>query len=252
MEVELVWAQTVGLALALGIGVAATLLQRRGTVARSTLWAGTLAALGGGALGARLWHGWVALVRPGSAMARLAALSQSELSALGALGGGALALAAWALVQRQPGWRVADRLAPGLLLGAAVVWLTGHLTGSVYGVAWYGGGAIASLDASGLLVPRWPVALVGAGTCALVGGALWRWQARRPPPPGVLALLALWTLGLLGVGVGVMRDDPARLIGPLRGDQVAALGVVALAGLALPWRWRRGAADETKQKDPSG
>lgn len=218
------------------LGMALILLAVGGLTPRAARaqlgWGGGLALLAGASGGARLlpllggWLGggeWGLVVPP---------------SLQGLLLGMGVALALWASAMRRPGWALADALISPLCLGVALFWLLMGQLGFLYGVplpatSW----AWLAPDGQGLLLPRWPLPLVGGALfalLALIGHGLRRW----PWPAGVRTLLLLWLLNLLLFGLGFVRDDPTLLLGPLRAEQVGALLWLGGSAMVLPWRWR--------------
>lgn len=138
-------------------------------------------------------------------------------------------VAALAYVQRRkiPLARFADALAPGALVALTIVALGQFLSGDAYGaptdVPW----AIELYGAS-----RHPVQLYDA-IAALIGvSVIWR-VARKQPPDGSIALLAIAWASAARVLIDAFRGDAAVLPGGYRPAQIMGLIVLLVALLLM-------------------
>jgi prolipoprotein diacylglyceryl transferase len=237
-----------GLLVALGAVVfcvvSALIAERRAGQGYDVLWL-CLAALPGALLGARVYH----LVTGGSGSTGDESLNVGGggLGIFGAVLGGALVIVVGARIRRLDALRVLDFATPGLALGQAIGrlgnWFNQELYGEPTDRPW---GLAIDLEhrPAGLLghthfQPTFAFeAAWDVGLALLVGWLLLR---RRPARRGIA--LGVW---LAGYGVGRfwiegLRVEPTHHLGPLRLNQVVALGMVVV-GAALVARSARSAA----------
>jgi prolipoprotein diacylglyceryl transferase len=238
-----------GLLVALGAVVfcvvTALVARRRGEPGYDVFWI-CLVALPCALIGARLYH--LATGGSGATGEGVLGVGGGGLGIFGAALGGALALAIGARVRGVDWLRLLDLATPGLALGQAVGRLGNWFNQELYGEPtdrWWGLEIDAAHRPRGLLDhPRYQPtfafeALWDVGLFVLLAWLLLR---GRPARRGVA--LGVW---LAGYGAGRfwiegLRIEPAHRLGPLRLNQVVALGML-VAGLALvTWAGRtRGA-----------
>jgi prolipoprotein diacylglyceryl transferase len=234
-----------GLLVALGAVVfacvTAWLAARRGGDAERTLLL-CLAALPAALVGARIYH----LVTGGSGPTNESpwAISQGGLGIFGAVAGGGLVLAVgapWAGLARL---RLLDLATPGLSAGQAIGrvgnWFNQELYGKPTSLPWGleidpahrlpGYANVARYQPTFLYEALWDLALAAILLRLLT----------RPRPLRSGIALGIW---LVGYGVGRfwiegLRIEPAHHLGPLRLNQVVALGLVAAGGALVVARAR--------------
>lgn len=151
----------------------------------------------------------------------------------GALIGGLLALAVYALFNRRKLGRLADALTP-LLSALTLTIFTGcWLDGCAYGpLAPWG---LPARDEWGQLAPRFPLQLLSAAVALLVFWLLERLAQRRDFRPGAHAALMIFAFSLLMFSVSLLRDDPVPLYLGLGLDGWAALTFALLSLLTFPF-----------------
>lgn len=201
-----------------------------------------LASLAAGLLGARLAFVAAHARYFGGHPSETVAVWLGGLSWAGGAAGAGIGLGVYALLSRQDGWRLADRMilpATGL---ACAAWLGCLLDGWAYGLPLATGwGAV---PAPGLLadpVRRWPTQWLGV-LASLATLALLIWLAPRVRRPGVLAATGLILISAASLALSLVRADPVPLVRGMRLEAVgsAVLAVTALAVLlirGLPTRW---------------
>jgi prolipoprotein diacylglyceryl transferase len=239
-----------GLLVALGavvFCVATALIARRRGEPSYDVWWTCLAALPCALIGARLYH--LATGGSGSASEGVLGVGGGGLGIFGAALGGGLAIAVGARLRGMSPLRLLDFATPGLALGQAIGRLGNWFNQELYGEPtnrWWGLAIDVQHRPAGLLGhPRFQPtfafeAIWDVGLALLLAWLLLR---RRPARRGVA--LGVW---LSGYGAGRfwiegLRIEPTHHLGPLRLNQVVALGML-VAGLALvAWSGRtRGAA----------
>ena len=203
----------------LGIILTAREANRRG-IKGETVWDAGFYALIAGLIGARLWYVAAHWSAYQADLRQVVALNLGTM----AYGPGVIigASAALAYLQRRAVLlsRLADALAPGLLLGLAVFRLGDHLTGRVLGtptnVPW-------AVELWGMR--RHPVALYEAGAMLLILALIWRLRRVRADD-GFLFLLALFLGSAARLFLEAFRADSPQLAGGLRAIQVVALAIM--------------------------
>jgi len=191
-----------------------------------------VAALAGAFLGAKLVYlaaeGWMRWHDPNCWLA----LATGK-SITGALLGGYLAVEA---AKRQVNYREATGdwfavIAPlGIMLGRVGCVLQGCCLGRVCAPSWF-----TMTDAGGLA--RWPAALVELLFNAVMLGVVLLLRGRRILP-GQHFHIYLMAYGVFRFFHEFLRDTP-RILGPVSGYQIAALGVAVLGAVGFFLRRRR-------------
>jgi prolipoprotein diacylglyceryl transferase len=230
----------VGLAAAVFVLCAAALWRRRGGRWEHGAWL-ALAALPAALAGARLYH---LATGGGESGADEAAVWEGGLGIFGAVAGGALALLGGARLLRLDGVRLLDCAVPGLAAGQALGrvgnWFNQELYGGPTSLPWGleidpehrlpGYEDVARYHPAFLYEALWDLALAAL---------LWRLVAGRPPARrGVAAGVWLAGYGLGRLWIEGLRLEPATELGPLRLNQVVALGCV-VAGATVVLRAAR-------------
>jgi prolipoprotein diacylglyceryl transferase len=228
-----------GLLVSLGVVVfcvvSALIAERRIGRGLDVFWL-CLAAVPAALVGARLYH--LATGGSGSPNESPLDIGGGGLGIFGAAIGGALVLAIGARLRGLDPLRVLDFAAPGLALGQAIGRLGNWFNQELYGEPtnrWWGLAIDLQHRPPGLLAhahfqPTFAFeAIWDVGLALLIGWLLLR---RRPARRGVA--LGAW---LAGYGAGRfwiegLRIEPTHHLGPLRLNQVVALGM-AIAGIAL-------------------
>lgn len=197
-----------------------------------TVWDAAFYALIAGLIGARLWYVGAHWSAYQTDLRQALALNVGTL----ALGPGVVIGSITALIYLQrcaiPLSRLADALAPGLLLGLAVLrigdYLTGRVLGSPTNVPW-------AVELWGMR--RHPVALYEAGAALVALGIVWRLRdegvyacTERSRSDGFVFLLSLLLASAVRLFLEAYRADSLLTAGGLRVAQVVAL-VVMLAAL---------------------
>ena len=156
------------------------------------------------------------------------------LASHGAIAFGLAFLAWWCPRHRVPVWRVADAMAPGVLLAIVLVRWGNFMNGELYGdptaLPW---GVVFPGVPGG---PRHPVQLYElAGTALILGWAVW--AAGRRPFDGFLFWSALVASSVLRFLLDFLRSED-RTIAFLTWGQMAALVLIGW-GIAFLWSRRR-------------
>lgn len=148
-------------------------------------------------------------------------------------------------------WRLADALAPGLILAQAVGRLGCFLSGDSYGrptaVPW----AVTFTDPNGLAppgVPLHPVQLYEAALDLGLFAALWALR-RRPAVDGQLFLLYVAGYGTIRLLTEVFRGDRIEVAYGLSLLQGVSLAFLTAALVTLTWR-RAGRTPFTARRSP--
>jgi prolipoprotein diacylglyceryl transferase len=221
--------------------VTAMVAARRGGP-RDAVFLLCLAALPAALVGARIYH----LATGGSGPVNEPALSLSEggLGIFGAVAGGALTLVVGARLLRLDWLRLLDWATPGLAFGQAIGrignWFNQELYGRPTDLPWGleidpahrlpGYAGVARYQPTFLYELLWDAAL----------GFLLLRLTTRPAPLRRGVGVGIW---LVGYGIGRfwiedLRIEPSHHLGPLRLNQVVALGCVAAGAALLAWRVR--------------
>lgn|GEM_PF-82705 len=192
-------------AAAVGLGLSARLFRGNRTF---------LMDVGGGVLlgaliGARLDH---VLLHWAYFQARPEAIIQvweGGLGWAGAVVGATLVLAGLSLFSGRLLGTLMDALLPAAGITAAGVWLAVWGTGSVYGARTGGWWGLPAPDAFGVVDPRVPLPVLGAGLI-LLGTGLLRWIRFRPwlAWPGQRFLLLMVLICAAAAGLSFLRVDP--------------------------------------------
>lgn len=188
----------------------------------------------GGLVGARLYY--IVFSNPAYFLERpweILAVWHGGLGIIGALFGGILAALWYCRKKNVPLWRLADTLAPGVILGQAVGVLACLLNGDSYGKASSAPWAITYTDPRALAplnVPLHPVELYEMAAYFLVFVLVWGMR-KRLATDGSLFLLYLAGYGAARIAVEFFRGNPAIFAWGIPAAQVfgAALVVAALA-----------------------
>ncbi len=165
---------------------------------------------------------------------------EGGVSFYGAILGGFLA-AVW--FTRRRGLRlapIADAVAPGLALAAAVGRIGCFLNGCCYGVPTSGILGVFTRFAPGL---RHPTQLYESFAYFLVFGFLLWWQKKRARAPGQLFVLFVGAYLVGRYVVEFFRDDGHRFYPWLSLTQAASLVIAAVAVAAYVWLGRRHRAE---------
>jgi phosphatidylglycerol:prolipoprotein diacylglycerol transferase len=233
--------KTFGMMLALAfLAVGALLARRLGELGRPVDWAYeiTLAALGGGLVGARLYY--VVQNYDDVRDDLLAGLfGGAGLVWYGGLLGGALAVWLWSRWRGMGGLELLDLCAPGLALGYAIGRVGCQLAGDGdYGQAWDGPWAMAYPDGE---VPVdetvHPTPVYETLAMGLVALWLWRWRDRLRP--GLLFALYLVAAGVERFLVEFVRRNSDAALG-LTMPQLESLALIAAGAAWLALAARRG------------
>ena len=228
----------------LGLSLAGREAKRLG-IEDEAVWDAAFYAVIVGLLSARLWYvaaNWSAYR---SDLRQVLALNLGTL----ALGPGAAIglIAALVYLRRRevPLLRLADALAPGMLLGLAVFRLGDYLTGRVLGtptdVAW-------AVEMWG--VRRHPVALYEMGAALIALAVVWRLRERRRYE-GFTFAIALFLAAAERLLLETYRADSPLMAGGIRVPQVVALAVM-LATLALLYRKHFGLQETVAREQATG
>lgn len=218
-------------AIFLGVGASAGLLWVAWRVpegqVRSYLDAGLVALLGG-LVGGRLLYVGVHWAYFQTVAIEIPQFYLGGLAWPGVLIGGAMFLAFYASIKREPLGVYADALLPLLVALILAAWLASWFDGSAYGPVGDGWWALPSMDEWGLTSPRLSVQIIGA---LLTLAIFWLVDANRNRYffPGQSAVLAGALMALLFFGLSLWRVDPAPFWNGLRMDAWAALGFFLFA-----------------------
>lgn len=218
----------------LGISLAGREAKRLG-IGDDVIWDAAFYAVIAGLLGARLWYvgaNWSAYQTD---LRQVLALNLGTL----ALGPGAIIGSATALIYLQrrdiPMSRLADAIAPGLLLGLAVLRVGDFLTGRVLGAPTEVPWAVELWEAR-----RHPVALYEAGAALIALGIIWRLRDKGGYN-GFVFLLSLLLASAARLFLEAYRADSLQTAGGLRVAQVVALVVMSGTMVTLyheHFKWR--------------
>lgn len=233
--------QTYPFLLNLGFLLTLAWLYGRAPADQRGAWVDTgLAGAVGALVGARLVYVVVNFGYFGQYPLEMVAVWQGGLAWPGAVMGGALAVGWWARRANVlwPAW--VDALAWPLAWLGGLGWLGCLGAGCAYGAEVAPGALPTWLmfdipDVYGLIVPRWPTALLGVVWSALSAFLLWgvmqtaapRWQA------GALGLYALSQVALGLFLLSFLRGDPSATYAGLRLDTLGSAAVL----LAVTWVW---------------
>ena len=158
-------------------------------------------------------------------------VSRGGLSYHGGLLAGLAALALWAQWRGRSFQRIGGLLAPGGALWSAFGWLACWLEGCAYGRETFIGPLAGDLpDSYGIFAVRYQTQLMGIVFSLLALGVMWRVH-RQVPAAGLFWL----GLALLSGGrfiVGLLRGDPAPLVGAIRLDSLLD-AILTLVGLVM-------------------
>lgn len=202
---------------------------------------GILWALVGAAGGAYLWAVAVRVLVDGGISTGAVLGWPGAPSVHGVLWGGGVALLLWSRRRRWAVGQALDVAAVGVAVGSVFVWAALLVHGGASGVPADGPWAWKLADLAGIAVTRVPVQALGLGLNLLVGGviAALAWFLGPQRTNGWLFLTWAAANSIFLAAIGFWRADPAVWIGPLRLDQVAALGEAALVSGAIVRRlWR--------------
>jgi phosphatidylglycerol:prolipoprotein diacylglycerol transferase len=210
----------------LGLSLAAREARRLG-INGEIVWDAGFFGLLAGLLGARLWYvgaNWAAYQ---SDLRQVLALNLGTLAPGPGMVIGALVALIYLYRRGVSLPRLADALAPGLLLALAVLrvgdFLTGRVLGTPTDIPW----AVEMWD-----VRRHPVALYEAGAVLIALGIIWRW-GRNQAYDGFVFLLATFLASAARLFVEAYRLDSTSTIGGVRVPQLIALAVMWIALGAL-------------------
>lgn len=218
-------------AIFLGIGTSAGLLWVAWRVpeeqVRAYLDAGLVALLGG-LVGGRLLYVGVHWTYFRSVPFEIPQFYLGGLAWPGILMGGAIFLAFYASIKREPLGVYADALLPLFVVLILAGWLAAWFDGSAYGPVGDGWWALPSMDEWGLTAPRLPVQIIGV---LLTLAIFWLVDSNhnRYFFPGQAAVLAGALWALLFFGLSLWRVDPAPFWNGMRMDAWAALGFFVFA-----------------------
>ena len=186
----------------------------------NVVWDAAFYAVVVGLIAARLWYVGAHWSAYQTDLRQVLALNLGTL----ALGPGVIIAAivslAYLLHRRISLSRIADALAPGLLLGLAVLRVGDYLTGRVLGtptsVPW-------AVELWG--VSRHPVALYEAGGALVALGIVWRLRDRKPYD-GFIFLIALLCASMARLFLETYRADSPQVTGGFRVVQFASLTII--------------------------
>lgn len=233
----------VALAILTGVWLALREAARKGLdVARVQTLA--MWAVPGGFVGARLVHVVDRWDLYAAAPLRALAISDGGLAVYGGLIGGALVGLAYALRHGLSAWRLADTVAPGMLLGQAVGRLACIPNGDAYGTparlpwAFVYTNPLALLPRHLLGVPLHPYPVYEMLFDLALLGVLWRLR----PVLRTDGLVFLTYAGLYAIGRFILTYYRAERVWVwgLQEAQVIALLVALVALPLLAWRWWAG------------
>ena len=220
--------------------VTALVARRRGEPAYDVFWI-CLAALPCALVGGRLYH----LATGGSGGQAESIVGGGGLGIFGAALGGGLALAIGARLRGLDWLRLLDFGTPGLALGQAIGRLGNWFNQELYGEPtnrWWGLAIDLEHRPAGLLQHQHFQPTFAFEAIWDVGLALilaWLLLRRRPARRGVA--LGVW---LAGYGAGRfwiegLRIEPTHHLGPLRLNQVVALGMLVAGLSVVGWSGRQ-------------
>lgn len=165
------------------------------------------------------------------------------LSGVGALAGGLLGMIIIALMFKFPLGILADTFLPLSGTLAIAAWLGAWINGTAYGAPSATWLALPAHDEWGSLLNRVPVQPLGA-ILSLSVILLLDWASKRLPIKGTGAMLGLFGLSSVILGLSFLRADPAQTVSGLRLEAWGALGLMIisllmLVVLLLGWNYRR-------------
>ena len=155
----------------------------------------------------------------------------------GGLAGGILALALFTASRKRPFWLMADVLARGFSLSAAIGWLACLFGGCAYGRMGFGLLYFEWHDLFGVTASRFAVQPLGAALHLLLFAGLWMLR-RRDIVPGLTLAIFLLASGCIHFGLGFARGDESLMFLVWRADQWLSL-VQMIAALILITRHTR-------------
>lgn len=167
-------------------------------------------------------------------------LWQGGYSYLGALFAGILGLWLWCLWQKRPFRQVQgspfptyiDLLAPGYALLCAFGWLACWYAGCAYGLETNIGSFAADLpDEFGIFAVRYQTQMMGMIGSLVV--FVFIMLTRSHWRPGQLLWLTLGLLGLLNMGISLLRGDPMPMIDTYRLDLIINGTIVLISALFM-------------------
>jgi prolipoprotein diacylglyceryltransferase len=206
----------------LGLSLAAREARRLG-INGEIVWDAGFFGLLAGLLGARLWYvatNWPAYQAD---LRQVLALNWGTLASGPGMVIGSIVALAYLQQRAVPLLRLADTLAPGLLLALAVLrvgdFLTGRVLGTPTDVPW----AVEMWD-----VRRHPVALYEAGAFLIALGLTWRLR-RSKVYDGFVFLLAVFLASAARLFSEAYRLDSIQTIGGFRMAQIVALALMWIA-----------------------
>lgn len=169
------------------------------------------------------------------------------ISGAGALLGGLLAVAIYAVITKRNLAHLMDSLRPLLTTITVSAWLGCWINGVFYGPqvqAWWG---VPATDEWGEISLRWPLQPTVALITLLIAWGIDRIQAREQyQTPGLAASLEVGAIALLFVGAAFLRADPVPKLGLLNLNTWIALGIFIATLIALAVFIRRKPDKETK------
>jgi phosphatidylglycerol:prolipoprotein diacylglycerol transferase len=200
--------------------------------------------LGGAVAGARLYHVALNLDYFGRHPLKVFALWEGGAAIFGGVAGGVLLAAAYTWRHALPLGRYLDIMTPSLVLGQAIGRWGNFFNEEAFGpptsLPWglyvsparrpRGMVAFEHFHPTFLYESLWNLAVF------LVVFFVLRKRLARVPGALFLAYLALYSAGRLGLEL--LRVD-SEMLGPFRSAQVAAAAGLVVAGVGLPWLWRR-------------
>ena len=157
---------------------------------------------------------------------------QGGLSGVGALAGAVLGMIIIALAFKFPLGVLADTYLPLASTLALAAWLGSWVSGSSYGApsaAWW---ALPAYDEMGVLDTHLPVQLLGAILSVVIALLLDR-AGQRFPVKGLSALLYLFGLSGVILGLSFLRIDPALTWQGLRLDAWGAVGLMIFSAMLV-------------------
>ena len=240
------------IAVAVGVGVYISLQEakRKGVVEDDVYTAAFWAVLAG-IVGARLFHVVDQLNYYLLNPTAIIAFQQGGLAIYGAVVGGAVAVAGYALVRRMSLGRLMDVAAPGLILAQAI----GRLGCIINGDAWGGPSYLpwafiythrdAAIPPGLLNVPTHPAPAYEIIWDLIVFGALWKLRP-RVLPDGTLFLVYAVMYSFGRFFLSFLREEDYVFLGLRQAQLIAVLAVVG-GGLLLAYLLRRRSALQVKK-----
>ncbi len=234
--------------LAVIVGVAVPLwLAKGGGIDRSTVYAIAPWAILGGIVGARLFHVLDSLDIYTDDPLLAIKFWEGGVSIFGAVIGGTLAGVACARLKGISVGRLADLVAPGVILAQAVGRIGCTINGDAYGTAtslpWGmlythpNAGATAGPWENGLLVAGHPVPVYEIIWDLMIFALIWKLR-RRIRPEGSLFLIYLSLYSFGRFFLSFLRGGEEPVLGPLHQAHIIAI-VVFVVCVSLLIRWMR-------------